>query len=181
MEKKVILEEIQMYVDQPPFGMDDRIKAAALRTHPLARSVLGTIESVGDLAVDQMRDYFRRAIQRRQHHARRRGRVDFDALVERRRAAVRRLAAVSAPRKRPRHAAARRLSSRCTRSRPRSNTCLQLADGPSATDDDRYAAKLLATIVGDDSGSRLYWELVDPGYCRIGQPGPLRLPGRACS
>ena len=40
---------------------------------------------------------------------------------------------------------------------------LQMADGPSATDDDRYAAKLLATILGDDSGSRLYWELVDPG------------------
>src|SRR6266478_5309269 len=25
-EKKVILEEIQMYADQPPFGMDDHIK-----------------------------------------------------------------------------------------------------------------------------------------------------------
>ena len=28
---------------------------------------------------------------------------------------------------------------------------------------DRYAAKLLATVLGDDTGSRLYWELVDPG------------------
>ena len=34
---------------------------------------------------------------------------------------------------------------------------------PAAEDDDRYAAKLLATVLGDDSGSRLYWELVDPG------------------
>jgi predicted Zn-dependent peptidase len=30
-------------------------------------------------------------------------------------------------------------------------------------DHQRYAAKILATILGDDSGSRLYWELVDPG------------------
>ncbi len=38
---------------------------------------------------------------------------------------------------------------------------LQLATGPAAADDDRYAAKILATILGDDSGSRLYWALVD--------------------
>ena len=42
MEKKVILEEIQMYLDQPPFGMDDRIKELHLGEHPLAKSVLGT-------------------------------------------------------------------------------------------------------------------------------------------
>jgi predicted Zn-dependent peptidase len=40
---------------------------------------------------------------------------------------------------------------------------LAMAAGPGASDDDRYAAKLLATVLGDDSGSRLYWELVDPG------------------
>ena len=40
---------------------------------------------------------------------------------------------------------------------------VQLADGPAAADDDRYAAKLLATVLGDETGSRLYWQLVDPG------------------
>jgi predicted Zn-dependent peptidase len=40
---------------------------------------------------------------------------------------------------------------------------LQLANAPGATDDDRFAAKLMATIIGDDSSSRLFWELVDPG------------------
>ena len=29
---------------------------------------------------------------------------------------------------------------------------------------DRYAAHLLATILGDHTGSRLYWALIDPGY-----------------
>ena len=42
MEKNVILEEIQMYLDQPPFGMDDRLKELHFGEHPLARSVLGT-------------------------------------------------------------------------------------------------------------------------------------------
>jgi len=40
---------------------------------------------------------------------------------------------------------------------------LQFASGPAAEDEDRHAAKLLAVMLGDDSGSRLYWELVDPG------------------
>jgi predicted Zn-dependent peptidase len=40
---------------------------------------------------------------------------------------------------------------------------LQLAPAPAAEDEDRFAAKLVATILGDESGSRLYWELIDPG------------------
>jgi predicted Zn-dependent peptidase len=48
---------------------------------------------------------------------------------------------------------------------------LSLADAPAAEDADRYAAKLLATIVGDDSGSRLYWELVDPGLAETASLG----------
>src|SRR5690606_11751288 len=48
---------------------------------------------------------------------------------------------------------------------------LYLRDAPAAEDDDRYAAKLLATIVGDDSGSRMYWELVDPGLAETASVG----------
>jgi predicted Zn-dependent peptidase len=38
-----------------------------------------------------------------------------------------------------------------------------IAQGPSATSPLRYSADLLSMAVGDDSGSRLYWALVDPG------------------
>jgi predicted Zn-dependent peptidase len=44
-EKLVILEEIRMYDDQPPFGADDRCRAAFFGRHPLARSVLGTVDA----------------------------------------------------------------------------------------------------------------------------------------
>ena len=40
---------------------------------------------------------------------------------------------------------------------------VQIANGPAADDSDRYAGRLLATIVGDDSGSRFFWEFVDSG------------------
>jgi predicted Zn-dependent peptidase len=41
---------------------------------------------------------------------------------------------------------------------------IQMAAAPSAMHDDRYAAKVLSIILGDDTGSRLYWKLVDPGH-----------------
>ena len=36
-----------------------------------------------------------------------------------------------------------------------------MSPGVSAQDDTRFAASLLATIIGDDVGSRYFWELVD--------------------
>ena len=56
----MILEEIQMYDDQPPYGADDRLKEIFFGPHPLARSVLGTAESIRQLSADEMRDYFSR-------------------------------------------------------------------------------------------------------------------------
>src|SRR5262249_55633284 len=35
--------------------------------------------------------------------------------------------------------------------------------GPPLESEDRYAAHVLATILGDHTGSRLYWTLIDPG------------------
>ncbi len=53
----------------------------------------------------------------------------------------------------------RRSSAPTTSSRPSSASC----DGPPLESPDRYAAHLLATILGDHTGSRLYWTLIDPG------------------
>ncbi len=161
-EKQVILEEIHMYDDQPPFGADERCRAAYFGPHPLARSVLGSVESIANLSVEAMRDYFERRYAPANIVLVGAGRVPFDDLV-------------------------RVAESRCGRwpSRPVTRTMAPavpkmpilslhkaiatqqytLLMSPAPFDDarERYAAKLLATVLGDDSGSRLYWELIDPG------------------
>jgi predicted Zn-dependent peptidase len=43
-------------------------------------------------------------------------------------------------------------------------TVVMVADGPPLESDDRHAARLLAAVLGDSTGSRLYWELIDPGH-----------------
>src|SRR5258707_7396909 len=40
---------------------------------------------------------------------------------------------------------------------------IQIASAPSAQDEGRYAARVLATILGDDTSSRVLWELIDTG------------------
>lgn len=162
-EKQVILQEIPMCEDEPPFRADEKCRAIYFGSHALGRSVLGTIESVGGLTPEAMADYFRRRYSPGNIVLAAGGRIDFDALV----ACAERCCGGWTPVTTSRtiepvtphdgfHLMQKEIAAQ--------QYLLQMAAGPSAEDDDRYAAKLLATVLGDDSGSRLYWELVDPGF-----------------
>lgn len=161
-EKQVIIEEIRMYEDQPPFGADDRCKALHFGQHPLARSILGTVESITRLSVEAMRDYLVRRYSPGNVTLAAAGKVDFAALVE----AADRWCGHWAPQPAERvvQPATGRDAFLCLHKKGATQEyAIHLADGPSAIDDDRFAAKVLATILGDDCGSRLFWDLVDPG------------------
>jgi len=166
-EKLVILEEIRMYDDQPPFGADDRCRAAFFAGHPLARSVLGTVDSITALPVDAMREYHRRRYAPDNIVLAATGAVDFAALVE----TARRHCGdwepqPAAPRtvpSTPHPAGGRSLVDSITRPGAALEYAVRMSAGPDGGDDDRYPAKLLAVILGDESGSRLYWSLVDSG------------------
>jgi len=170
MEKKVILEEIQMYGDQPPYGMDDKIKELHYGDHPIARSVLGTLDSVGALSVDQMREYFVARYCPGNITVAAAGRVDFDALVRQ----VDQRCGGWTPHAAPRQAPSAHTGAGFTcvhRDSATQQYILQLADGPACEDDDRFAAGLLSAIVGDDSGSRLFWALTEPGLAESASMG----------
>lgn len=176
MEKKVIIEEIQMYADQPPFGMDDRIKELHYGCHPLAHSVLGSEQSVGQLAVGQMRDYFESRYLPNNMFVAAAGRVNFDDLVRQVAKHCGNWNGCSAARELP--ATHSQNGFQCV-ARPAASQqyLLQLADAPPAEDERRYAAKLLAVILGDDSGSRFYWDLVDSGLVESASLGHYEYQG----
>jgi predicted Zn-dependent peptidase len=169
-EKQVILEEIHMYEDQPPFGADEKCRAAHFGPHPLGHSVLGTLESVGALTAEAMRVYHRARYTPGNVTLAAAGRVDFDALV----ALAARCCGAWEPRaaERPLTPAPRLPGFHVIRKESATQQyAVALAAGPTATDPDRYAAKLLAAILGDDTGSRLFWELVDPGLAETATLG----------
>lgn len=154
-----------MYDDQPPFGADERCRAAFFGGHPLARSVLGTVATIEKLPVEAMRDYHRLRYAPGNIVLAASGAVDFAALV----AEARRLCddwePVNLPDRRAPLAPGTGPSDtqRIVRPEAALEYVVRMSAGPAGSDDARFAAKMLAIIVGDDSGSRLYWELVDPG------------------
>ena len=167
-EKQVIVEEIRMYEDQPPFGADEKARALFFGTHPLGRSVLGTVDSIEALSVDAMRDYFNRRYSPENITLIGAGKIDFQAFVD--------VAQQACGDWLPHSAAASgtgRETKPCTGNEIFQVDCkdtstqeyaIELSAGPAVADDDRFAAKLLATVIGDDSGSRFYWEMIDPGH-----------------
>jgi predicted Zn-dependent peptidase len=161
-EKKVIIEEIKMYEDQPPFGADEKCKAAHFGSHPLARSVLGTVDSIGGLAVDAMRDYFAQRYSPGNITLVGAGNIDFDEFVRTANRICGGWSPVRTGRELPPAPAHSGLE--CIEKESAAlEYVVQLAGAPDGRDAARYAAKLLATVLGDDSGSRLYWDLVDSG------------------
>ncbi|QDU56805.1 M16 family metallopeptidase [Aeoliella mucimassa] len=176
MEKKVIVEEIQMYLDQPPYGMDDRIKQLCFGDHPIANSVIGSEQSVTALTPEQMLLYHRDRYSADNLFIAAAGKVDFDALV----AQVEELCGAwessgaerVVPPARLHPLSECKVNSTCTQ-----EYVLQLRNGPAAGDHDRFAAKLLTTVIGDDSGSRMYWDLVDPGLVESASLGHYEYQG----
>ena len=176
VEKQVILEEIAKYEDQPPYGAHEKCMAVHFGDHPLGRSVLGTSDSVGGLTPDQMRGYFDHRYSPANMTLAASGNVDFERLVDdtqrwcgswERRATLREM---------PGHDG--NTGSRVIE-KPSSvqQYVVQVADGPAAEDAQRYAARLLTTIVGDDSGSRLFWDLVDTGLAEYASIGAYEFQG----
>ncbi len=161
-ERLVILEEIRMYEDQPPFGADEKCRALFFGQHPLGRNILGTLESISGMTVEAMRQYWRKRYVPGNITLAAAGRVDFERLVASANRYCGHWEAGSTNRVlAPVHPQQQfQLLEKPSASQ---QYVIQLAAAPAAEDRRRYAAGLLATILGDDTGSRLFWALVDPG------------------
>ncbi|HEY0982535.1 M16 family metallopeptidase, partial [Schlesneria sp.] len=170
MEKKVILEEIGMYADQPSSVAYDNAMQTHFRGHPLGKSILGTTESVSDLTSDQMRKYHREHYLAGNIVLAVTGNTDWNSVVE---LAHRHCAHwPQGKSSRPVVAANPRPSTRfIAKADCQQEQIIQLSPAPSGSDPLRFAAELMAVIVGDDCNSRLYWELLDPGLVESAELG----------
>ena len=161
-EKKVIIEEIMMYADQPPYGGHEKIMADFFGGHPLGQSVLGTVDSVAALTPTQMRGYFEQRYSPGNLAVAASGKVDFDELVAQLETHCGHWPAVETERVAP-PATYREGFETLVQENSTLEYIIQLTPGPARSDPDRFASRVLATILGDDSGSRMYWEFIDSG------------------
>ncbi len=161
-EKQVIIEEIKMYADQPPYGGHEKIMAEFFGEHPLGQSVLGTVETVTALTPEKMKAYFQQRYSPGNMALAAAGDVDFDRLVDDANEFCGAWENVPAARKQQ-SASVRSGFCKLEQSTSSQQYIMQLARGPSTTDEDRFPSRVLASILGDDCGSRLYWQFIDPG------------------
>ncbi len=179
LEKQVILEEIGMYEDAPGFLAYDHVMRRHFSGHPLGQSILGTDESVAALTVQQMRDYHFQRYRAGNITLAVAGKVDFDTIQ---------MLAEQHCSDWPPGTCARPIeeavpiggSSVISRPSHHQQHIMQLAPAPPAASELRFAAELLSVIVGDDSGSRLYWQLVDPGHAEAAELSYNDYEGSGC-
>jgi predicted Zn-dependent peptidase len=162
-EKEVIIEEIGMYEDQPMWSAYDHAKQVYFGEHRLGNSILGTQQSIRALARDQMQAYFDRRYVAPNVTVVAAGKFDWEALVELLRRQCGGWTSGPVGRECVREAAGSGRFEVKTKDKVTQEHVVLLSPGPSADSPLRHAADLLGMAVGDDSGSRLYWALVDPG------------------
>lgn len=161
IEKNVILEEIAMYKDLPQFEVMDQGRSLHFGTHPCGNSVLGTNESIGALTADQMRSYFNARYSPDNIVLACCGKFDFDSLCALAEEKCSQWTPTGASRPLSDFSGTFEKKHLCNPNLVRQHICL-LSPAVSMQDPRRFAASLLGMIIGDDTGSRYYWSLIEP-------------------
>ncbi len=160
LEKNVIKEEIAMYKDLPGFDVMERCRSLHFERNPCGNSVLGSEESIDNLSAARMRDYFDGRYAPNNMVVACAGAFDWERVSATIEEGCSTWNGEDVGRKLE-HSAGSKKKERIEKANlAREHICL-ISAGVPAQDRRRFAASLLATIVGDEMGSRFFWELVD--------------------
>jgi len=158
-ERQVVIEEIAMYEDEPSDKVHDVLADAVFGEHPLGRPVIGRAEVIGNVAVPDIAAY------RDQHYVSSNlvvsgaGSIDHGRLVDLVQAAVDDRVAKPAPAM-PNGVAVPSDPRLCFHAKETEQYHLALgAPGLSRGDERRFALRVLDTILGGSSSSRLFQEV----------------------
>jgi predicted Zn-dependent peptidase len=182
IEKNVIKEEIAMYKDLPSYYVMERCKSLHFDSHPCGYSVLGSDASIGNLTSEQMRGYFVNRYSPNNMALVFAGNFNWEQVCSvaekgcnkwQKQDVYRKLEGCYGSKKRQRLEKSNLV---------REHICL-MSPSVYAQDPRRFAASLLAVIVGDDVGSRFFWELVEKALAEEAtmQFGAMDGTGTFCS
>jgi len=161
-EKNVILEEIAMYRDQPFWVLYESCVERHFGTHPLSHRVLGTAQSIKDLQQPRMLDYFNQRYSADNTVVALAGKLDFDRCCD----SIERLCGNWQPTHVSRNNTPPPIVGgelNLTDAKVNRGYLLAMCKAPAIDDDRKYAAALLAQVLGCADNSRLHWSLVEPG------------------
>ncbi|MGH9941471.1 MAG: M16 family metallopeptidase [Pyrinomonadaceae bacterium] len=158
-EQKVIIEEIKMVEDSPEELLGELFNAAYFPDHPLGRPIEGTVETVSSFERGVTERFHRHAYAPRNLVVAAAGNVRHEEIVALAEAAFANLPDTDQPSMPASSDAPPRAAAPVfvRRKRGLEQAHLVLATPwPSARDEDRYAASLLASVLGGGTSSRLW-------------------------
>jgi len=162
-EKEVIINEIARSDDQPYDRAFRRLMQVYFDGHPLGHDVLGSRESIRDMRIEQMRDYWNRRYAANNLILSVAGNFDWDQLVSLAEKHCSDWRTGDAGRHVEPYQPAQPRNEIMIDEKLKQQILLLAMPSVDVKDPDYYAAALGGSILGDSDGSRLYWNINQKG------------------
>jgi predicted Zn-dependent peptidase len=162
-EKEVIVNEIARSLDQPYSAAYRRMVQTYFGDYPLGHDVLGTPDSIRNMRIEQMRDYWQRRYAANNMILAVAGNFDWQHILELAEQRCANWRTGDSGRHVDSYEPAHSINDIEVDAKLKQQIMILAMPSVSLTDPDYYAAHLGASILGDGDGSRLFWNIYQKG------------------
>ncbi|HWS83512.1 MAG TPA: pitrilysin family protein [Ktedonobacteraceae bacterium] len=176
-EKEVIINEIARSEDQPYNITYRRMMQTYFGEHPLGHDVLGTRESIRDMQVEQMRNYWTRRYVANNIVLSIAGNFDWDHIVELAEKQCNEWRTGKTGRDVSHYEPDQPINNIMIDENLKQQIMILAMPAVDVKDPDYYSAVLGGSILGDSDGSRLYWNIHQRGLAESASAGVWAMEG----
>ncbi|HKV01212.1 MAG TPA: pitrilysin family protein [Ktedonobacteraceae bacterium] len=176
-EKEVIINEIARSEDQPYNLAYRRMMQNYFGSYPLGHDVLGTRDSIRNMRIEQMRDYWNRRYAANNLILAVAGNFDWEHIVRLAEKYCSNWRTGDAGRNAEPYEPARSISDIIVDEKLKQQIMIISMPAVDVRDPDYYAASLGGSILGDSDGSRLYWNIYQKGLAESASAGIIAMEG----
>ncbi|MBV9688569.1 MAG: insulinase family protein [Ktedonobacteraceae bacterium] len=176
-EKEVIINEIARSEDQPYSFTYRRMMQTYFGDHPLGHDVLGSRESIRAMKIEQMRDYWQRRYAANNLILSVAGKFDWNHIVELAERYCSNWPTGNADRNVSHYEPSQSINDIVVDKKLKQQILLLAMPAVDVVDPDYYAAVLAGSILGDNDGSRLYWNIHQKGLAESASAGLWAMQG----
>jgi predicted Zn-dependent peptidase len=177
MEKEVIVNEIARSEDQPYNLAYRRMMSTYFGSHPLGHDVLGSRESIRGMRIEQMRDYWARRYAANNLILSVAGKFDWDHIIELAEKHSSNWRIGDSGRDVSHYEPADSLHNIMVDKNLKQQIMLIAMPAIDVKHPDYYGAALGGSILGDNDGSRLYWNIYQRGLAESASAGLWAMEG----
>lgn len=176
-EKEVIINEIARSEDQPYNLAFRRMMQTYFASHPLGHDVLGSRESIRNMQVEQMRDYWKQRYAANNLILAVAGNFDWEQIVALAEKHCSSWRIGDASRHVEAYQPAKPINDIMVDSKLKQQILILAMPAVDVKDPDYYAAVLGGSILGDSDGSRLFWNIHQKGLAESASAGIWAMEG----